>query len=235
MLMGREVELEGLTADEIHSLFKKIWIASVRDSILTMAPERLTNADFQNVFAKLTHVDVTSNAAIIGAFSETPDEVIHGIYTAFRKVESDSIHAAIETNRQQIYFSGFLHLNEIVSVLQETWMADVPILERSLQAVAMIMALPFTAVVVLWDELTTLFLGVCILLKAASVELINAPLDIHAYFTQTSEATAPVPEEEAPEMDDVPITGYGRLFQRVQREQIEPTKTPVYESAFTLD
>lgn len=113
------------------------------------------------------------------------DEDIREIFNTNYNLFSNAEKTQFETTlwQMRLAFTGLVHLNLVAKALNETWMEEASMMKRLTQGLCIVASLPFMAVGITWDTFSSLLYAACILLKATSVALINAPLDIKAYFT----------------------------------------------------
>lgn len=173
--------IDGLSETEQTLLFQKIFVGQTIAKFAQLFPSILNHADVNTLRNKFAGVDINNIPAIISCFEGIPDKTVQIIYNVMRDAQTEQFENAIRTLKHS--FVGFQHLSLIAKALYETGMEEASIMERLMQGLIILASLPLIAAGFAWDTFSYLVDATCILLKAASVALINAPLNIQAYFT----------------------------------------------------
>lgn len=181
LLVGLGQNIDGLSETEQTLLFQKIFVGQTIAKFAQLFPNILNHADVYTLHNKFTGVDINYIPAIMSCYEGIPDETVKIIYNVMRDAQTDQFENAIRTLKHS--FVGFQHLSLIAKALYETGMEEASIRERLIQGLIILASLPLIAAGFAWDTFSYVVDAACILLKAASVALINAPLNIQAYFT----------------------------------------------------
>lgn len=202
-LEGLSIDITHLTNSESDLMFKQLYIAKTVDQFLMNYPELANNADVMSVHdtLQLNHISTATNEnqeQVRDILTRLGDTAVNHAYAAMRKAQHDFIM------KQLPPLEGMQHLNAVMKSLQDAWNAGTHFIKGGMQLVLFIAILPLLAIKLLWDGFSAAFDALCILLKVASVMLVNLPLTVHDYFYPKPEET-PVPVAgEQPSNDPVP-------------------------------
>ncbi len=182
-----------LSKEEFDQLFKQVYIAENVENLCDQFPESelLSNEDIIAVREAISTLnELTNTTEVIEQLKKLSDTRVNNAYSALRKFVQDSEEQSIKEIKTQLGpLSGTIHASAILFALQDAWNTDVAVPQRFLQAIVLMATLPLIAIKLLWDGLSAAFGAACILLKVASVTLINAPLDVRDYFSAKSDAS----------------------------------------------
>lgn len=181
-LEALQQNIDDLSDQEMTLFFQKLFVANTIVQLSQRCPSILNNVDVSNLHNQLKDIDVNNIPAIMNCYESLSDEAIEAIYNVLKTAELAPFES-LKSMLKNSAFRGTQHLSLIAKALYEVRLEEASVIERLMQGLIIIATLPLTVAGFAWDMFSGFVNVACILLKAASVALINAPLDIHAYFT----------------------------------------------------
>lgn len=196
-------DVDHLIGLEFDFLFKTIYLnKTIIDQSASLSD--LSNHDsvvkLRDFFRRRNLVKMSVAEIVEAVRDENLNDLINDVYTLIDELKNKEFQNNI--NQVKYSFSGFEHLTHAFSAMTEQWMLNATWTMQATQIILGLVLMPLTFIRFLFEAEYYLIETTLLLIKMASVGLINLPLYIQSHFNSKSQP------ERMPSVHSAPRLGF---------------------------